>query len=137
MKCGSFYREITTKNDFGNTEITNMGKMQKLHNHTRPIKYYMCIIGFCGVTNENQYISQNVFPLSYMIQLFFFNILDRTFLRYHIYTLCNCLVYMHNTRNKLINGNKWIAGILPDHYFSYELHPQNVLYVNDFRSSAS
>ena len=79
--------KLLPKNVFGNTEITNMGKMQKLHNHTRPIKYYMCIIGFCGVTNENQYISQNVFPLSYMIQLFSFNILDRTFLRYHIYTL--------------------------------------------------
>ena len=26
------------KNVFGNTEITNMGKMQKWHNHTRPIK---------------------------------------------------------------------------------------------------
>ena len=44
---------------------------------------------------------------------------------------------MRNTRNELINGNKWIAGVLRDHYFSYELHPQNVLYVNDFRSSAS
>ena len=57
VKCGSFYREITTKNDFGNTEITNMGKMQKLHNHTRPIKYYMCIRGFCGVTNENHFVA--------------------------------------------------------------------------------
>ena len=79
MKCDSSYREIITKNDFGNTEISNMGKMQKLHNHTRPIKYYMCIIGFCGVTNENQYISQNVLPLSYMIQQFSYNILDRKF----------------------------------------------------------
>ena len=71
--------KLLPKNVFRNTEITNMGKMQKLHNHTRPIKYYMCIIGFCGVTNENQYISQNVFPLSYMIQLFSYNILNRNF----------------------------------------------------------
>ena len=73
---------MITKNDFGNTEISNMGKMQKLHNHTRPIKYYMCIIGFCGVTNENQHISQNVLPLSYMIQQFSYNILDRKFYRH-------------------------------------------------------
>ena len=70
---------MIAKNDFGNTEISNMGKMQKLHNHTRPIKYYMCIIGFCGVTNENQCVSQNVLPLSYMIQQFSYNILDRKF----------------------------------------------------------
>ena len=74
--------KLLQKNVFGNTEIINMGKMQKWHNHTRPIKYYMCIRGFCGVTNENQLVAQNVFPLFYMIQLFSYNIVGRTSISY-------------------------------------------------------